>query len=339
MILDLIDEATAAGARQFAACELLDINERTIQRWRTLSGGEDRRRGPNCPPKNKLSKLERSNVLATVNSPEFRDLSPNQIVPTLASRGESLAAEATIYRILEQEDQLHHREKSRPPTKRQKPDEFVATGPNVVWSWDITYLKSSVRGMFFYLYMAVDVWSRKIVAWEVHDEESGENAASLLSDAYRREGVVPGSLAVHMDNGSPMKSATLLATLQGLGVATSFSRPSVSNDNPFSESLFRTMKYCPAYPSRPFASIDDARDRVADFVRWYNGEHLHSAIRFVTPEDRHAGRDVEILQTRKKVYEDARARNPDRWSGDVRDWTPIDEVTLNPDQIPIKLTA
>jgi len=242
MILQLVEEAMASGARQSKACELLEINERTIQRWRAMSGGEDRRRGPIRPPKNKLSKQERAIVLATVNSPEFRDLSPNQIVPTLASRGEYLASEATIYRILEQEDQLHHREKSRPPTKRHKPTELVAAGPNEVWSWDITYLKSSIRGMFFYLYMAVDVWSRKIVAWTVHDEESAENASSLLSNAYQREGVFPGSLAVHMDNGSPMKSATLLATLQGLGVATSFSRPSVSNDNPFSESLFRTMK-------------------------------------------------------------------------------------------------
>ena len=179
-----------------------------------------------------------------------------------------------------------------------------------VWSWDITYLKSPVRGVFFYLYMVVDVWSRKIVAWDVHEEESSENAATLIGDAYRREGVVPGTLAVHSDNGSPMKGATLLATLQCLGVATSFSRPSVSNDNPYSESLFRTMKYRPGYPSGAFESIDTARDWVVAFVRWYNTEHLHSSIRFVTPEHRHSGRELQILELRQNVYEQARARHP-----------------------------
>ena len=339
MILELIDETVTAGARQFKVCELLELDERTVQRWRTDGGGEDRRRGPNTAPGNKLSYAEREQVLQTVNSREFRDQSPNQIVPKLASQGEYLASESTIYRILHEEDQLKHREKSRPPTKRHKPDEFVAVGPNEVWSWDITYLKSSVLGMFFYLYMVVDVWSRKIVAWEVHEEESAEHASRLLSEAYRREGVSPGSLTVHSDNGSPMKGATLLATLQRLGVATSFSRPSVSNDNPYSESLFRTMKYRPAYPSGAFESIDAAREWVAAFVRWYNTEHLHSSIRFVTPDDRHSGRDLAILELRHEIYEGARARHPERWSGNTRNWNPITEVALNPDQIPITQSA
>lgn len=339
MILQLIDETRAAGARQCVVCELLEIAERTVERWRQEGGGEDRRRGPNTTPRNKLSPAEREGVLETVNSCEFREQSPQQIVPTLASRGEYLASESTIYRILREEDQLKHRERSRPPTKRHKPDELVAAGPNEVWSWDITYLRSSVRGVFFYLYMVIDVWSRKVVAWEVHDEESSENASRLLGDAYRREGVTPGSLAVHSDNGSPMKGATLLATLQRLGVATSFSRPSVSNDNPYSESLFRTMKYRPGYPPRPFESIDRAREWVAAFVRWYNTEHLHSSIRFVSPEDRHAGRDAEILECRKQTYEQARARHPERWTGATRNWNPIAEVTLNPDSVPISQSA
>ncbi len=337
MILALVDEAKAAGARQSEVCDLLDLDERTVQRWRALGGGEDERRGPNTTPANALSDQERQNVLQTVNSGEFRDLPPTQIVPTLASRGEYIASESTMYRILDQADQLAHREKSRPATKRHKPDEFVATGPNEVWSWDISYLKSSVRGMFFYLYMVVDVWSRKVVAWEVHDEESSENAARLLSAAYRHEGAAPGSLVVHSDNGSPMKGATLLATLQRLGVATSFSRPSVSNDNPYSESLFRTLKYRPAYPSSgAFESIEAAREWVAAFVRWYNTEHLHSAIRFVAPDDRHSGRDIAILEMREKTYEAARTRHPERWSGKARNWSPIEEVKLNPDEKRVK---
>ncbi len=339
MILGHVDKARTAGARQGEACKLLELDERTVQRWRAERGGEDRRRGPNTVPGNKLSGQERDRVLEIVNSREFRDHSPKQIVPKLASRGEYVASEPTIYRILRQENQLKHRERSRPATKRYKPDELAATGANQVWSWDITYLKSPVRGMFFYLYMVVDVWSRKTVAWEVHDEESSQYASKLLGDAYRREGVAPGSLVVHMDNGSPMKGATLLATLQRLGVATSYSRPSVSNDNPYSESLFRTVKYRPGFPSGAFESIEHAKKWVTAFVQWYNNEHLHSAIRFVTPTDRHSGRECEILARRKLVYEQSRARHPERWSGNVRDWDPIKEVVLNPDQAKLSKTG
>lgn len=339
MILEHLDEAVAAGARQSEACKLLGLDARTTQRWRREGGSEDRRRGPTTASKNKLSPQERQKVLDTVNSPEFRDLPPKQIVPRLASRGEYVASEPTIYRILREEGQLKHREKSRPPAKRSKPEEVVATGPNEAWSWDITYLKSPVRGMFYYLYMAMDVWSRKIVAWEVHEAESSENASALLAAAYRREEVVPGSLVIHMDNGSPMKGATLLATLERLGVMTSYSRPSVSNDNPYSESLFRTLKYRPAFPSGDFQSIEHAREWVTAFVHWYNNEHLHSAIRFVTPADRHSGRELEILAYRKRVYEAARTRNPERWSGDVRDWEPIREVVLNPDEERMRQTG
>ena len=339
MILERVEETRISGARQLEVCKLIGIDERTVQRWRATGGGEDQRRGPRTVPRNKLSEKEREKVLEVVNSPEYRDVSPNQIVPTLASRGEYLASEPTIYRILREENQLKHREKARPATNRHKPAELIATGPNAVYSWDITYLKSSVRGMFFYLYMAMDVWSRKIVAWEVHAEESSENASRLLARAYQSEGITPGSLAVHMDNGSPMKGATLLATLQRLGVTPSYSRPSVSNDNPYSESLFRTLKYRPAYPTGAFESIEAARAWVKSFVQWYNTKHLHSAIRFVTPADRHSGRDLDILQRRTRIYEKTRARHPGRWSGNIRNWRPIKEVVLNPDHTQMLNTA
>lgn len=330
MILAYIDEAVAAGARQSEAAKLLGLDQRTIQRWRALPGGEDRRRGPKRTPANKLSAGERTKILEVVNSPEFRDLSPKQIVPTLADRREYLASESTVYRILREEHLLAHRQKSRAPSKRHRPQEYVATGPNQVWTWDITYLRTPVRGLFHYLYMVVDVWSRKIVAWAVHTEETSEHASALLKQAYRCEGVSEGSLVVHMDNGSPMKGATLVATLEKLGVATSYSRPSVSNDNPYSESLFRTLKYRPVYPSDPFQSIENATDWVGRFVEWYNTKHLHSAIHFVTPDARHNGRDVEMLEARRKVYEEAAARNPARWSGKTRNWNQIKEVRLNP---------
>lgn len=339
MILREIDHAVTGGARQEKACELIGISLRTLERWKGQGGGEDLRHGLRATPANKLSARERKKVLQTANSPEFRDLSPKQIVPLLADRKQYLASESTMYRILRAEKQLAHRSKSRVPVKRPRPREHVARGPNEVWSWDITYLKTPLRGQYLYLYMVVDIWSRKIVAAEVFAEECGLNARLLIDSAYRNEGIEPGSLVLHSDNGGPMKGATLKATLDKLGVTASYSRPSVSNDNPFSESLFKTLKYRPEYPSGPFASIDAARLWLARFLRWYNTRHLHSSIRFVTPEDRHQGRDSAILQRRHTVYQAARDRHPERWSQDTRNWTPIEEVRLNPDEIPQHMTA
>lgn len=300
-----------------------------MQRWRAQNVGDDRRAGPRTPPPNKLSERERREVLAVVNSPEHRDLSPKQIVPKLADRGLYLASESTIYRILRDQGQMAHRAASKPPTSR-RPDELLATAPNQVWSWDITYLKSPVRGVFFYLYLVIDIFSRKIVGAAVHETEDSQHAAELIALACRLEGIDPGQLSLHSDNGSPMKGATLLATLQQLGVMPSFSRPRVSDDNPFSEALFRTAKYRPEYPSGPFEGLEAARAWAGWFVEWYNHEHLHSGISFVTPAQRHAGQDLEILERRRAVYEAARARHPERWSGGTRNWSRVEAVRLNP---------
>jgi len=176
----------------------------------------------------------------------------------------------------------------------------------------------------------MDIFSRKIVAGEVFETELSAYAAQLVKKACLWEGAVFNDLTLHSDNGSPMKGATLLATLQRLGVMPSFSRPSVSDDNPYSEALFRTLKYCPEFPSKPFPSLEAARAWLRSFVYWYNYCHLHSEIKFVTPADKHAGRDIEILAARKSVYEIARQKNPNRWSGETRNWDPITEVYLNP---------
>ena len=208
----------------------------------------------------------------------------------------------------------------------------MATGLCQVWSWDITYLHTSVRGFFYYLYMIVDVWSRKIIAAQVFTEESMEHSSRLFVKACFAHNVLPEGLVLHSDNGGPMKGATMLATLEKLGVTASFSRPSVSNDNPYSESLFRTMKYRPEYPSRPFENIEQAQSWVDEFVIWYNTEHLHSAIRFITPDDRHYGREKQILANRHQVYENARRRHPSRWSGGTRNWNPVSQVWLNPEK-------
>ena len=334
----LVDEAVKDGARAEKACEMLELSARTVERWRASGGGEDGRRGPKTPPANKLSEVERKRLLNVVNSPEHRDLSPKQIVPKLADDGIYIASESTVYRVLREEGQLAHRERSRPPVNN-RPTALAATGPEQVWSWDITYLPSPVRGSFFYLYMVMDVWSRKIVGWEVHLEESMELSARMISRICAQNGIDESGLHLHSDNGGPMKGATMLATLQKLGIVASFSRPSVSDDNPFSEALFRTLKYRPEYPRKPFETLEAARAWVAGFVRWYNTEHLHSGIRFVTPDDRHFGREDGILARRKAIYETAKRRNPDRWSGETRNWKPIETVVLNPENRSVEEAA
>lgn len=330
MILEGIVEAERAGARLAQACAVVGLSLRTVQRWRKGGGGTDKRTTNAHPtPVNALSPAERSEVLRVMNTAEFRDLSPNQIVPQLADRGIYVASESTMYRILRAEGQLVHRGRARPAEARPRP-EHVATGPNQVWTWDISYLRTPVRGIYFYLYLMIDMWSRKIVGWTVAEQENEHVAARLFRDVCAAEGLNPSGLILHSDNGGPMKGSIMLATLYELGVAASFSRPRVSNDNPYSEALFRTLKYRPDYPTKPFANCESARRWVDAFVSWYNQHHLHSAIRFVSPALRHAGRDSALLARRKQVYEAARKRRPQRWTGPTRNWEPIDMVRLLP---------
>jgi putative transposase len=331
VILRLIEQAVQSGARLKAAAAVLGLSSRTIIRWRLDHGGEDKRRGPDSEPSHKLSDEEKERVLSIANNKEFRDLSPKQIVPKLADRGDYVASESTFYRILRDCRMMNHRQSSKPPVSK-RPKEHAADGPCQVWSWDITYLKTPVNGMFFYLYMIVDVWSRKVIAAKVFSEEHNAHSASLFTRACIKHGVNPDGLVLHSDNGGPMKGSTMLATLQKLGVVPSFSRPRVSDDNPYSEALFRTMKYRPEYPSKPFKTIEAAQIWVDGFVRWYNTEHLHSAIRFVTPDDRHYGLEERILARRRNVYEKAKSLNPGRWSGHIRNWEPVKVVRLNPDK-------
>lgn len=323
----LVEEAVAGGARLSKACEVVGLPPRTLQRW--VHSPVDGRKGPRRSPANKLSQRERDQVVNVATSAEFRDMSPKQIVPLLADRGRYVASESTFYRVLHDEKLQHRCSRTRPPAKR--PREHAADGPWQVASWDITYLRSHVRGQFFFLYLVEDVWSRKILSWDVHEAESSELAAALVERVRLTADRELDGWVLHSDNGGPMKGATMLATLQRLGVVPSFSRPRVSDDNPFAESLFRTLKYRPEYPVSGFASVDDARRWVEAFVHWYNHQHQHSAIGFVTPADRHAGADVEILAARRCVYARARQRRPERWSRDQRSWPRPEIVTLNPE--------
>lgn len=330
MAIESITEAMTTGARQSKACEIVGIRPRTLQRW-IDTGIEDRRQTIKKAPANKLSPEEREAIIKVCNSPEFSSQSPQQIVPALADRGDYLGSESSFYRILRDTGLSQRRGRAASPAAKKKPKAYVADAANQVWSWDITYLASSVKGIFFYLYLFMDIYSRKIVGWEVYENESAEQASVVLEKTRLAEALLPGhEVVLHSDNGGPMKGATMMATLDRLGVIPSTSRPAVSNDNPYSESLFKTLKYRPAYPTKPFESVDEARQWVLKFVGWYNPCHHHSGIKYVTPEQRHNGEDIVILERRKQVYEDAKKRHPERWSGEVRNWQHEAIVKLNP---------
>lgn len=329
-----VAEAIQSGARHEPACREAGLSARTFRRW-TKSGevyADGRSNAVRPTPSNKLSDEERAEILSLCNSEDFAGLPPSQIVPLLADQGRYVASESTFYRVLRDHDQLRHRGRAKAPIKRNKPTSYRATGPNQVWSWDITWLPGPVKGTFFYLYLILDIYSRKIVGWDVFAAETSELASQVVRKAVWAERCAQMPLVLHADNGSPMKGSTLKTTLEKLGVIASYSRPRVSNDNPFSEALFRTCKYRPDWPRGGFASIDNARAWVKTFADWYNDEHLHSAIRFVTPNSRHAGQDRETLANRTALYANARASKPERWSGKARNWSPIGAVWLNPER-------
>jgi transposase InsO family protein len=327
----LIQEAIQSGARQKQACDVIELSARTFQRWVKDGVVSDRRLDASRPaPANKLSELERQRILEVCNAQEFSHLPPCQIVPILLDQGRYIASESSFYRILKAANQLTHRGRAKPKSKDNKPSSFTATKANQVWSWDITYCPSRIIGQHYYLYMIEDIYSRKIVGWEVFDRESGDDAAILLERSVWAEQCVRSQLVLHSDNGSPMKSFTLRAKILELGVVRSHSRPRVSNDNPFSESLFRTVKYHPRWPSEGFESLEAARTWVKAFVQWYNHEHRHSRIKFVTPVQRHTGEDIEILRKRDMLYAKMKKRNPSRWSTTTRNWQHEQTVELNP---------
>lgn len=281
-------------------------------------------------PAHKLSDDERSKIMAVCHSLEFASSPPSRIVPALADLGVYIASESSFYRILREEKEQNHRGRSNPPRKLKPPRFHIATRSCQVWTWDVTWLKGPAKGIFFYLYLILDIYSRKIVGWEVWDDETGEKAVMLVKKAVLREGCSDELKVLHADNGAIQKSSTLRVKLEDLGVEASYSRPRVSDDNPYSESLFRTCKYRPDFPVKGFETLSEARQWVYMFVRWYNYIHLHSGIQFVTPADKHDGKDKEILDKRVEIYEKAKAENPARWTGRTRCWEPVSMVKLNP---------
>jgi putative transposase len=306
------------------------LSARTIERWRARPDGDDRRSGPHRRPANALSPIEEAQIISVLKCPLYAHLSPKQLVPRLADEGLYLASESTVYR-LQRRLGLRKRKRTLVRTDVTRASTLHrAFGPNQVWSWDITWLPTTVRGVYLHLYLVMDVWSRKIVGWRIANTGTAEIASKLITQACQEGKVDPRGLVLHSDNGKPMRASTMIATLQWLGVIPSFSRPHVSDDNPYSEALFRTLKHTPAYPRTPFAGIAFAKRWVERFVTWYNSEHRHSAIRYVTPDQRHCGRENKILDRRHALYQWARDANPERWSGRTRNWTPVGLVILNP---------
>ncbi|MGF6969335.1 putative transposase [Paraburkholderia sp. WC7.3g] len=241
-----------------------------------------------------------------------------------------LASESSFSRVLRSASQQHRRGRARQP-HRHVVARHCATAPNQLSSWDITWLPAAIKGKYYYWYIVLDVY-RKIVGHEVQEAESAELAALLMRRASLVEGLAGRPLVLHSDNGGAMKGATMLATLENLGVVASFSRLRVSNDNPYAEALFRTCKYRLDYPRKAFGSLDAARAWTQQFVRWYNHDHKHSGLKFVTPAQRHSGVATAVLAQREAVYAWAHATNPQRWSGSTRNWQLKDEVWLNPER-------
>lgn len=324
-IMAAVAIARRAGARISSICNILEVSDRTLQRWQQ-NIEPDKRKASVRTVQHKLTDSERKRVIEIACSSRFKDLYPSEIVAVLAQEGTYIASESTFYRILRDEKLLSHRRKSKPPVKREKP-RLKATAPEQLFSWDITWLKTEVAGIYFYLYLVVDVFSRKIMQWEIHTSESSVQASAMLNKLAKKNIVKDAIL--HSDNGSPMKGLDMLATMKLLGVMPSFSRPHVSTDNPYSEALFKTLKYRPSYPNR-FSTIEEAREWVHGFVYWYNREHMHSGISFVTPHERHYGQDKEILKRRRETYLQAYKNNPSRWSTRPKTWARQEVVYINP---------
>lgn len=334
-ILDLVSEANNSGARIQRISPIVGCCSRTLKRW-SKSQEDKRPLRKDFIPSNKLSQEERESIINLANSKTYKNLSVHQIVPKLADKGIYIASESTMYRVLHEHKQLQHRHKQRIATK-VKPLPLVASKPNQIYSWDITYLPTTVQGIFYYLYLFMDIYSRKIVGWQIYTKQSSSLASEIIKDIAISENIKPNEVTLHSDNGSPMKGVTFLTTLQKLGIMPTFSRPSVSDDNPYSESLFKTLKYTPTYPSKPFDDVVSARAWCHTFVEWYNNEHCHSSIQFVTPTQRHLKQDKSILKARHRVYEKAKAKHPARWSSTTRKWTHIKEVHLNPNKAKVNI--
>jgi putative transposase len=295
------------------ACEALDVARATF--YRHLDQEQNPRLEKTRPdPPLSLTSTERQKVVDILNSEKYQDKAPYEVYATLLDEGEYHCSIRTMYRILKAESgDVKERRRGHQRTHYQKP-ELLATVPNQVWSWDITKLKGPVKWTYFYLYVILDIFSRYVVGWLVAYREQDALAKRLIAESSIKQGIVPGQLTVHADRGSSMKSKAVAHLLGDLGITKTHSRPHVSNDNPYSESQFKTLKYCPEFPDR-FGCIQDAREFCRLFFNWYNKEHRHSGIALMTPEQVHYGKSKIIFDFRAQVLKQAFLKNPIRFKG------------------------
>jgi putative transposase len=303
-------EALGGQIGMQAACEALGVPRSRLYRERL------RRAGRQHPAKNRvspraLSKEEQEKVLETLNSKRFIDQAPQEVYAQLLDEGQYLCSYRTMYRILHEHEQVRERRNQLRHAVYKK-SELLAQAPNQVWSWDITKMLGPVKWSYFYLYVLLDIFSRYAVGWMIALQETAHLAEELVAESCARQGIQRGQLTLHADRGAPMTSKPLAFLLADLGVTKSHSRPSVSNDNPFSEAQFRTMKYRPGYPTR-FGSLLDARAWARDFFQWYNFKHHHSGIGLLTPADVHYGRAPEVQLARQTVLERVYQQHPERF--------------------------
>jgi putative transposase len=262
-------------------------------------------------PHNALAEWEEARILETLNSPQYVNCSPTEAFYTLMDEGRHLGSLSTYYRVLKKHKQLTERRNQRVHQKRSPP-QVVSRKPNEAWSWDISKLMSPKKWEYYFLYLILDLYSRYVVAWMVAEHENGGLASRLLEEAYRKEGLKRGQVALHQDRGGPMRSRPFWQTAAELGVGLSYSRPRVSNDNPYSESLFKTIKYQPEYPDN-FGCVQDARQYMGNFVDWYHHRHRHSGLVYLTPEAVHHGRSDGLIHRRQDVMDAAYRLNPKRY--------------------------
>jgi len=258
-----------------------------------------------------LGENEEQQVLTTLHGERFVDRSPGHVYAALLDEGKYMCSERTMYRILDKHGEVKERRNQRKHPKYKKP-ELLATKPNQVWSWDITKLKGPVKWTYFYLYVILDIFSRYVVGWMVAPRENATLAGQLIAETVSKQGIEPGELIIHSDRGSPMKAKSTALLMADLGIIKSHSRPHVSDDNPFSESQFKTLKYCPEFPAR-FGSVMDARAFNVPFFNWYNTEHRHSGIGMMTPEMVHYGLAEQVRAERQRVLQAAYAAHPERF--------------------------
>ena len=292
-----------------AACDALGVARASLYRYTQPTGAMIRLQRPTPPRALRLE--ERATVLDQLNSERFLDQAPAEVYATLLDEGQYFCSVRTMYRILDQHDQVRERRNQLTHPAYQKP-ELLATAPNQVWSWDITKLLGPAKWTYFYLYVILDIFSRYVVGWMVASRETATLAEKLIRETCHKQTIIPGQLTVHADRGSSMTSKPVALLLADLGVTKTHGRPHTSNDNPFSESHFKTLKYRPEFPDR-FGSIEDGRVFCQQFFAWYNTEHHHSALGWLTPEVVHYRQAEEVRSARQEVLKEAYRINPDRF--------------------------